>query len=153
MNESSKVAVLSIGPMDTHQAGLAAILQQSSWLAGTGSRGKVKFCRFSDEAVGLLRSCPVPIVLCDSAAGWREVLDEVRSIPHPPALIVTSRIADDRLWSEALNLGAYDVLAKPYQPDEVVRVLDLAWLRWAESMSAGPQKARCKQPKQLAIPA
>src|SRR5215469_1370837 len=144
MKESSKVAVLSIGPMDTHQAGLADILQQCNWLAGTTSRGKVKFCQASHEALGLLRSCPVPIVLCDCGTGWREALDEFRSLPHPPALIVTSRIADDRLWSEALNLGAYDVLAKPYRPDEVLRALDLAWLRWVEGM---------RKPRQLAISA
>lgn len=152
MHESSKVAVLSIGPMDTHQTGLAAILHQSNWLAGTESRGNVKFCQASQEARGVLRTCPIPVVLCDSDSGWREVLDEFRSIPHPPALIVTSRMADDRLWSEALNLGAYDVLAKPYQPDEVLRVLDLAWLRWVDKMSAGTGKTR-RKPKQLAISA
>jgi hypothetical protein len=31
----------------------------------------------------------------------------------PPLLVVTSRLADDRLWWEALNLGGYNVLAKP----------------------------------------
>ncbi len=151
MKQSSKIAVLSIGPMDTHQAGLAAILQRPNWLAGTASGGRVQFCEASHEALGLLQSRPIPIVLCDCGAGWREVLDGFRSLPHPPALIVTSRIADDRLWSEALNLGAYDVLAKPYQPEEVVRVLDMAWLRWVERMSGAGGSTL--QPKQLALSA
>jgi CheY-like chemotaxis protein len=45
-------------------------------------------------------------------------------------LIVASRTADEYLWAEALNLGAYDVLSKPYRPAEVVRVLSMAWLQW-----------------------
>jgi DNA-binding response OmpR family regulator len=35
-------------------------------------------------------------------------------------------LADDYLWSEALNLGAYDVLAKPFDVEEVVRTVDAA---------------------------
>jgi DNA-binding response OmpR family regulator len=54
----------------------------------------------------------------------------------PPLLIVTSRLADDRLWTEALNLGAYDVIAKPFDRKEVDRVLNLAWARWSRSNSA-----------------
>ena len=65
---------------------------------------------------------------------------------------MTSRLADDRLWSEALNLGAYDVLAKPYDPDEVLRVLDLAWIRWVER-SATPVKWNRRPQAQLAMSA
>ena len=51
----------------------------------------------------------------------------------PPLLIVTSRFADERLWAEALNVGAYDVLAKPFERDEVNRVLTSAWVRRARA--------------------
>ena len=51
-------------------------------------------------------------------------------LSNPPLLVVASRLADDRLWVEALNLGAYDVLAKPYVSREVVRTFSCAWLRW-----------------------
>jgi hypothetical protein len=30
----------------------------------------------------------------------------------------------------ALNMGVYDVLAKPFDEGEVTRVLHLAWSRW-----------------------
>jgi FixJ family two-component response regulator len=49
---------------------------------------------------------------------------------NAPSLIVTSRLADDRLWAEALNLGAYDVLAKPFERLELVRSVSSAWLHW-----------------------
>jgi hypothetical protein len=46
---------------------------------------------------------------------------------------VGSRSADEFLWAEALNLGAYDVLARPFEPSEVMRTLSLAWLQWNEA--------------------
>jgi len=48
----------------------------------------------------------------------------------PPFVIVTSRLADERFWVEALNLGAYDVLATPLDTTEVTRVVSSAWLHW-----------------------
>jgi DNA-binding response OmpR family regulator len=47
-------------------------------------------------------------------------------------LIVTSRLADEQLWAEALNLGAHDVLAKPYDHREVTWALYAAWQRWQQ---------------------
>ena len=49
---------------------------------------------------------------------------------NPPSLIVASRLADDRLWADALTLGAFDVLAKPFERMEVVRSVSSAWLDW-----------------------
>jgi FixJ family two-component response regulator len=42
-------------------------------------------------------------------------------------LIVTSGLADAHLWAEVLNLGGYDVLAKPFDDQEVQRVVAGAW--------------------------
>jgi FixJ family two-component response regulator len=53
-------------------------------------------------------------------------------MPAPPLLVVTSKNADDALWAEALNLGAYDVLSKPFDKTEVMRIISLAWLHWKE---------------------
>jgi DNA-binding response OmpR family regulator len=80
-----------------------------------------------------LRKAKVPVVVCESdlqPGTWKEVLEELRTLPDPPYLIVTSRVADERLWAEALNLGAYDVLAKPFDGMEVTRIVNMAWLRW-----------------------
>ena len=59
-------------------------------------------------------------------------MDEIRLLSIPPLLIVTSRVADACLWAEALNMGAYDVLAKPFDLTEVTRILSSAWLHWQE---------------------
>ena len=65
---------------------------------------------------------------------WSDVLVHIQSLPNAPSLIVASRLADDRLWGEALNLGAWDVLAKPFDPTEVIRSLHSAWRRWHDQI-------------------
>jgi len=87
------------------------------------------------SALPLLLHDTVPIVICDAdceGGKWQSVLDQLSTMPSPPLFIVTSRIADDRLWAEALNRGAHDVLGKPFHAPEVIRTLNLAWLRWRE---------------------
>ena len=54
----------------------------------------------------------------------------INTLPNPTFLIVTSLLADEHLWAEALNIGAYDVLAKPFDRKEVIRIFSLAWLHW-----------------------
>jgi len=61
---------------------------------------------------------------------WIDMLNHIRAVSNPPVLIVTSRLADDRLWAEALNLGAYDVLSKPFDRTELLRSVRLAWEHW-----------------------
>jgi len=75
---------------------------------------------------------------------WKRLLFEIDRLVLPPQLIVTSPQADERLWSEALNLGAYDVLAQPFDRDELERVVaaarrhfDTAPLRFRRSISIG----------------
>src|SRR5437870_5788446 len=65
-------------------------------------------------------------VLCESSlddGNWVDVLDITRDLSSQPQLIVTSPQADGRFWAEALNLGAYDLLAQPFYGPEVRRIL------------------------------
>jgi DNA-binding response OmpR family regulator len=99
-------------------------------------------------AARCLRDNPVHLVICESelpVGTWKDVLVEVQRLSTPPFLIVTSRIADEHLWAEALNLGAYDVLSKPFVAAEVARVLGMAWLHWKyqhEIAQSAPQARR-----------
>ena len=60
---------------------------------------------------------------------WEDVMDRVRRESLPSVVVVTDRLADARLWAEALDLGAYDVLAQPYDSAEVQRVVISALAR------------------------
>jgi len=90
--------------------------------------GAAGTCR---QALKSLSRGRIAIVLCDQElpdGTWLDLLDRVSSSVDPPLLIVTSRLADDHLWSEVLHLGGFDVIAKPFRAPEVQYVVKTAWL-------------------------
>jgi DNA-binding NtrC family response regulator len=131
--KSANVTVFHVGPQDQDLQALADILDRTDWKLCPGTRWNLAATEDMRSATARLTKEKVPIVLCerDSVSGsWKDMLESVGKFSAPPVLIVISRTADEYLWAEALNLGAYDVLAKPYHPAEVVRVLSMAWLHW-----------------------
>ena len=60
---------------------------------------------------------------------WLDILDVARRVAPHAEVIVTDRDADARFWAEALNLGAYDLIAQPFAPGEVQRILGNACAR------------------------
>lgn len=139
---SPNVIALAIGVGDEHQMALTDLVRRAGWNLSADADWTLGLHPTLASALPSLQSGKTPIVLCDADSGpgnWQEMLDLLHLLPDPPLVIVTSRLADDRLWSEALNCGAYDVLAKPYNTEEVVRVLSTAWLRSQRTHSAAPR--------------
>ena len=131
--------VLSVSPNDEDCASLERIFK-SGWTVIASATVA--------SALSVLREIPIPIVICDcdiSPGTWGEMLDHISLLPDPPLLIVTSRLADERLWAEALNLGAWDVLAKPFDTNEVMRIVSVAWQHWQDRH--GVYSSRTKQRK------
>lgn len=129
----ASVTVFHVGPQDQDLRALADILNRTEWKLCPGTSWTLAATDDVPSAAARLEGEKVPIVVCEreSVAGnWKDMLESVGKSSPSPMLIVTSRTADEYLWAEALNLGAYDVLSKPYHPVEVVRVLSMAWLHW-----------------------
>jgi DNA-binding NtrC family response regulator len=119
------VKVLLISPFDEDHEALGEILRHSKWEQHSS--------RTQAEALKFIRTNPTPVVICESElpdGTWKGLLDEFACMPYAPALAVSSRLADDVLWSEALNLGAYSVLTTPFDMKEVFHVVSCAWLNW-----------------------
>lgn len=121
---STPAAMLSISPYESDHSFLHTIIDPEWTLTEafnlTSGLAGVREDRFA-------------IVLCDGdfrPGSWKDILAETLDLAHPPHLIVTSRLADEALWAEVLNLGAYDVLAKPFEAQEVQRVVAMAWQNW-----------------------
>src|SRR4051812_22677119 len=98
------------------------------------------------SAFGILRYGRISIVVCERDlpdGSWRDVLERLESSPERPLLIVTSWLADEWLWAEVLNLGGYDVLAKPFNVDETRHVLETAYLG-RRDRNRGQQAAAAK---------
>ncbi|HUP05044.1 MAG TPA: hypothetical protein VMU19_13705 [Bryobacteraceae bacterium] len=139
----ASVAVVSLSPAERDHRILRSLLPAPQFTVHCATA-------LSVDVMALLRRGGIHVVLCEGdvePGAWKEVLDFVMSLPHPPFLIVTSRTGSEALWAEALNLGARDVLAKPFDRTELIRVLGSAWLHWQEQYAsakagAGSQRAR-----------
>lgn len=98
------------------------------------------------SALIYLRRRPVPLVIAERdflGGGWKDLLTPIQDLPNPPALVVISRLADEHLWSEVLNLGGQDVLAKPLREAEVLWVVRHVFEKCAcpTTRAAGPEPA------------
>ena len=86
-----------------------------------------------------LQGSDYDVVLTEAAlpdGNWLDVLHLVRETPQEPQVVVTDAHADATLWSRALNLGAFDLLAQPFYEPEVRRILYNACSRDVSAMAA-----------------
>ena len=84
-----------------------------------------------EEASQILQRSLLSVVVCECIlpdGTWRDLLNLTRKSPEEPLLIVSSRCADEKLWAEVLNLGGFDVVAKPFDLEELRHVLVTACL-------------------------
>ena len=127
------VLVLSISPMDEDHFFLQGIFNHLQSTLYRSRTFTVNSCATLASGLTALRQRQFEVVVCERdlpPGSWKDVLDQVTILPDPASLIVTSRLADARLWAEALNLGAFDVLAKPFDSAEATRVVGAAWRAW-----------------------
>ncbi len=135
---ANTVVVLSVSPIDADHIFLEDVLNNSNCTLCPDSKWTLYRSRTFASALNILSKSIIPIVVyeCDSIPGrWKEMLAQLALLTNPPFLILTSRLADEYLWAEALNLGAYDVLVKPFDSKEVGRICCLAWLHWEDRTS------------------
>jgi DNA-binding NtrC family response regulator len=89
--------------------------------------------RGTKEALAFLQTHTTGVVICHADpphADWQNLLGQCTRLDLRPHIVVCCRLADDRLWAEVLNLGGFDLIAMPFEADEVVRVSTEAWRAW-----------------------
>lgn len=108
-----------------------------------GSRWKLEAASTVHEGVQIARryDCEIPVVICEYRlpdGDWNLMLAEVNRAAVPSSLIVCSRLADERLWLEVLNLGAFDLLlCAPFVSGDVLRATENAWSTWNDAVRPG----------------
>ena len=101
-----------------------------------GSRWQLQGARTVSDGLKSIRRhhAEIPVVICQHSlpdGGWKHLLTQMDTMAVQPSLIVCSRLADERLWAEVLNLGAFDLLlGAPFESEEVLRVTQSAWSAW-----------------------
>jgi DNA-binding NtrC family response regulator len=123
--QENAIAVLAVIPDEDDRDALRRLFRGSNWL--------LSFAGSIAETMRRLKQSPTAVVLCDRDlpdGSWKDLLAATGTLMRPPRLVVTSRLADERLWAEALNLGCYEVLAQPFRATELFLVISFAWLSW-----------------------
>ena len=110
--------VLVVSP--TLNRALFTILEGASW--------PVTVLHSSDceQALAQLADSRISVVICETPlpdGSWKDLLACMARAKASSVLVVTSKLADESLWAEVLNLGGYDVLAQPFDREEVTRVV------------------------------
>jgi DNA-binding NtrC family response regulator len=119
------MTTLLVSPAAHDHAVLKQIFSRSNW--------HLRSAFTCQEALTLLREESIPVVLCNRElpdGNWRDLLERADSLPLAPRLIVSSREVNEYLWADVLQMGAYDLLAMPWEAREVLKVIALAWRSW-----------------------
>lgn len=119
------VPVLIVSPFEEDHTALLGALAPPAF----GPRSARSF----REAAPLVGEIPIIIAECHlDGCCWKDLWHAVQVSPKRPwpRLIVAADAANDRLWAEVINLGAQDVLAKPFDSAEVRWVVNEAWASW-----------------------
>jgi DNA-binding NtrC family response regulator len=113
-----RARILSVSAARLDHTTLYRMIDHTAWqlAAANTCREAYKQLRKSG-ALAVFSDCDLP------DGSWKDLLAYASEMIQPPAVIVTSRLADAYLWSEVLNLGGFDVLAKPFIEKEVRQVL------------------------------
>lgn len=125
LSPEEPVAVLVVSSSPDDATSLRRILNHPNWrLYPIGSYR---------EAMEFLGASEVAVALCsnDQPDGrWLHLLNPSEKLAARPEVVVFSRLADEYLWAEVLNLGGWDLLNKPFADHEVRRVTFAAWQSW-----------------------
>lgn len=73
------------------------------------------------------------VILCERDlpdGDWLDVLAACKRLKAEPRLIVLDRSADESLWCRVLELGGFDVLAKPLRDDDAAAAVTSAVRHW-----------------------
>jgi DNA-binding response OmpR family regulator len=117
-NPEISVRALLLGEFEEDRLLVQKVFRQSAWrLFEAHDRHRALEC--------VERNAPQVVIVESNLAGWnwKQVLRDLNRLSKPPQLVVTSRTADELLWAEVLNIGGYDVLARPFAAEELERVV------------------------------
>jgi DNA-binding response OmpR family regulator len=129
------LTVLLVGSVEDDKVSQESVFARLPWPAR-----RARGCK---EARPLIYRDSFPVIVSERDlpdGDWKDILFLTQAREKSPLLIVTSRLADESLWSEVLNLGGYDVLVKPFDPAEVWRTVSLAWDRWMIQCEMAPKR-------------
>ena len=131
-SSTGTLTVLVVSPVEEDHLSLQAIIGNPNYSTWT-----LFSAHDLVSAFNLLQQHDIGVVVCEQEllpGTWIDVLKHLNALPAAPPLIVASRLADWHLWAKALHLGAWDVLAKPFDLAELIRSVQSASQHWYDQI-------------------
>jgi hypothetical protein len=104
-------------------------LRESLAVLGVVKGWDVCWASSCDETTDILKLRSIPLVICDEEVpeGWRTIIERIVFLPQSTCVLLASRFCDEALRREARRCHAYDVIAKPFNWEEVTDRVFFAW--------------------------
>jgi DNA-binding NtrC family response regulator len=121
-DDGSQVRLLAVTPNASDWKSLQEIAYQRGWA--------LFWAHSCDSALSVLSHSTIPIVICDRdlpGEDWRSVLNRIAVFRPPACILLASSVSDQYLWREVVQHQGFDVLPKPFQPERLIRMVNLAW--------------------------
>lgn len=123
----SKITVLFVSSFEGDHAALLSILKMPEF--------RLLRTRGVRQAMAALERRNIGVIIAEcklKGCCWKDTWMALQQIVWRPLprLIVAASSGDEHLWNEVVRLGAYDVLAKPFECSEVLSVVTDAWEQW-----------------------
>jgi DNA-binding NtrC family response regulator len=134
-----KIPILIVSPHADDYSSVRQILRNDCW--------QIDATANLEEAAKYLQQSVASVIICERDlpdGTWMDVLQKARDLQPFPSILVVSRHADENLWAEVLNSGGYDVLPKPFERREAVRIISMAW-RHCQAKNAPRKPASSEQ--------
>ena len=118
---------------DDDRLALQTLLQGTQWMP-------IQAANWTD-LFRLARQVGAPVVLYDRdlpGLEWQKAIARLVRASSTPCLILLSDVSDPYLWDELVQHGGFDVLARPFQREEVLAMLDFAYTHWKTRWPSRP---------------
>ena len=109
-----------------------------------GSRWELVAVANLEDAEKELHRITLPIVFCDQALAERSLKRAIHHLSRVRRRACVVMLADEfsrRLWAEVVNADGYDLLARPFERDQVVATLLAAYAHCRPHQRAVPASA------------
>lgn len=120
--EADTLCVLVVDDEQGIRDGFERILTRKGFRVLTASRG--------DKALEILEKEKIPIVLLDlrmPGMDGMEVLERIRKLDEEILVIIITGHGTIATAIQAMKQGAYDFVSKPFDPDQLLIIINRAW--------------------------
>lgn len=127
------VTVLLVSPEEGDHRYFGSVFARTNW--------RLRRAYTLEEAFEVLAHEPIGVIVAEerlAGGSWRTILRAVEGLASPPKIVLAAPAAELELAAELLECGGWDVVARPFDAEEIIRCVSAAWLSWKAGRERSP---------------